>query len=134
MKEAVSNASGGLQAAFDDNSNSKADSNPGAMMPEKPKVGEVSISLDFRVTMKEKGKKHFLMAEIKVRATVLNLLPQVHFLALGLDQNLDLILDPRQKMLLLLLKMTIPKELFWGKGIELFLCENYRNVECFLCR
>lgn len=57
MKEAVSNASGGLQAAFDDNSNSKADSNPGATMPEKPKVGEVSISLDFRVTMKEKGKK-----------------------------------------------------------------------------
>ena len=57
MKEAVSNASGGLQAAFDDKSNSKADSNPGATMPEKPKVGEVSISLDFRVTMKEKGKK-----------------------------------------------------------------------------
>lgn len=57
MKEAVNNASGGLQAAFDDQSDSKADPNPGATMPDKPKVGEVSISLDFRITMKEKGKK-----------------------------------------------------------------------------
>ncbi len=57
MKEAVSNASGGLEAAFDDQSKSKADGNPGATMPEKPKVGEASISLDFRITMKEKGKK-----------------------------------------------------------------------------
>jgi len=57
MKEVVNNATGGLMAAFDDQSKSKADSNSEAKVPEKPKVGEVSIALDFRITMKEKGKK-----------------------------------------------------------------------------
>ena len=57
MKSVVNNASGGLAAAFDDQSNSKADAETDAKMPDKPKVGEASIALDFRITMKEKGKK-----------------------------------------------------------------------------
>lgn len=57
MKSVVNNASGGLAAAFDDQSKSKADAKTDATMPEKPKVGEASIALDFRITMKEKGKK-----------------------------------------------------------------------------
>ena len=57
MEKVVSNASGGLAGAFDDQSKSKADKNTNAKTPEKPKVGEASISLDLRITMKEKGKK-----------------------------------------------------------------------------
>ena len=57
MKEVVNNASGGLMDAFDDQSKSKADKNTEAKTPEKPKVGEATMSLDFRITMKEKGKK-----------------------------------------------------------------------------
>lgn len=57
VKTAVNNAKGGLAGAFDDTSDSKADDNDGAKLPEEPKVGAVDISLDFRITMKEDGKK-----------------------------------------------------------------------------
>lgn len=57
MKEPVSDASGGLQAALDETSESKADTISKAKTPEKPKIGEASLSLDLRVTMKEKGEK-----------------------------------------------------------------------------
>ena len=55
-QDAVSNATGGL-AALEDPSETKADPNPGATMPDKPKVGEGSMSLDLRITMKKDGKK-----------------------------------------------------------------------------
>lgn len=57
MEKPVSNARGGLEAAFDDQSKSKADEETNAKTPEKPTVGKGSVALDFRVTMKEKGKK-----------------------------------------------------------------------------
>ena len=57
MEEPVSDASGGLQEAFDDTSKSKADKDTDAKLPEEPKVGEASLSLDLRITMKENGKK-----------------------------------------------------------------------------
>lgn len=57
MESVVSNARGGLEAALDDQSTSKADKDTDAKKPEEPKVGEVSISLDLRITMKEKGQK-----------------------------------------------------------------------------
>ena len=57
MEKPVSNAKGGLEAAFDDQSKSKADEETNAKTPEKPTVGKGSVALDFRVTMKEKGKK-----------------------------------------------------------------------------
>ena len=57
MPKVVNNASGGLEAAFDDQSKSKADKNKKANKVEEPKVGETTMSLDLRITMKEKGKK-----------------------------------------------------------------------------
>lgn len=57
VKTAVNNAKGGLQGALNDTSDSKAGEKTENKMPEKPKVGELDISLDFRITMKEKGKK-----------------------------------------------------------------------------
>ena len=57
MEEPVSDATGGLQEAFDDQSTPKADEDTKANTPEEPKVGEASLSLDFRVTMKKDGKK-----------------------------------------------------------------------------
>ena len=57
MEEPVSDATGGLQEAFDDQSTPKADEETNAKTPEEPKVGEASLSLDFRITMKKDGKK-----------------------------------------------------------------------------
>ena len=57
MEEPVSDATGGLEEAFDDQSESKADEDTEANTPEAPKVGEASLSLDLRITMKENGKK-----------------------------------------------------------------------------
>ncbi|MBO5793859.1 MAG: hypothetical protein J6R11_02100, partial [Bacteroidaceae bacterium] len=56
MEEVVSNVSAGL-GVLSDQSETQARPNPGATMPEKPKVGEASMSLDLRITMKENGKK-----------------------------------------------------------------------------
>ena len=55
-KDAVSNATGDL-VALEDPSETKADPNPGATMPDKPTVGEGSMSLDLRITMRKDGKK-----------------------------------------------------------------------------
>lgn len=55
-QDAVSNATGGL-VALEDPSETKADPNPGATMPDKPTVGKGSMSLDLRITMRKDGKK-----------------------------------------------------------------------------
>lgn len=57
FKEAVSNATGGLSDKIADKSKTKADKQTEAKQPQKPKVCETSVALDFRVTMKENGKK-----------------------------------------------------------------------------
>ena len=57
MEEPVSDATGGLEEAFNDQSESKADEETNAKTPEAPKVGEGFLSLDLRITMKENGKK-----------------------------------------------------------------------------
>lgn len=56
-KEAINNATGGLADKISDQSKNKADKSTKAKQTEKPKVGETHVALDFRVTMKEKGKK-----------------------------------------------------------------------------
>lgn len=56
-KTAISNATGGLADKISDKSSSKADKTTKAKQPEKPKVCETSVSLDFKITMKENGKK-----------------------------------------------------------------------------
>lgn len=57
MKNPVTGASGSLQGTLSDKSDSQANKSTKAKTPEKPKVGQVSLALDLRVTMKEKGKK-----------------------------------------------------------------------------
>lgn len=57
MKNPVTGASGSLENALSDKSESQANKSTKAKTPEKPKVGEASLALDLRITMKEKGQK-----------------------------------------------------------------------------
>ena len=57
MTNPVTGASGSLEGALSDKSDSQANKSTKAKTPEKPKVGQASLALDLRVTMKEKGKK-----------------------------------------------------------------------------
>ena len=57
MEKVVSNATGGLEAALNDQSKSTADKETNAKLPDEPTEGHGQMSLDLRITMKEKGKK-----------------------------------------------------------------------------
>lgn len=58
MESTVSNATGGLSGVLSDQSGEQADAPKDAsIIPDKPVVGDLSITLDLRITMKENGKK-----------------------------------------------------------------------------
>ena len=58
MESTVSNVTGGLGGVLSDQSKEQADPPKDAsIIPDKPVVGKLSVTLDLRITMKENGKK-----------------------------------------------------------------------------